>query len=113
MGGWITSSGAPGGRHAIVAEAFSTITSSVFSELVIVLWYDQFTSLPSDVTFFKTLRTMNEVRRFRLAFLLQVHSPPTREGRSRLEGAVASLAEKGLLDFLNEPTAVRVVQRSL
>jgi hypothetical protein len=94
-------------------EAFLTITSVVFSELVLVIWYDQFTTLPSDVTFFKTLRMMNEVRPFRLVFSLQVHSPPASEGRLRLERAIDSLAEKGLLDFLNSPTTIRVVQRAL
>ena len=94
-------------------EAFSTIMSPVFSELVVVIWYDQFTNLPSDVAFFKTLRMMEEVRPFRLVFLLQVHSPPSREGRLRLERAVELLTEKGLLDFLDSPTTIRVAQRSL
>ena len=94
-------------------EAFSTITSPVFSELIVVIWYEQFTSLPSDIAFFKTLSMMNEVRPFKLGFLLQVHSPPSREGRLRLERAVESLTETGRLDFLNSPTTIRVVQRSL
>lgn len=113
VGGWITSPGVPGGRHPIVMKVFSTITSPVFSELVLVIWYDQFTSLPLDVTFFETLRMMNEVRSFRLVFLLQVHSPPARDGRLRLERTVESLTEKGLLDFLTSPATVRVVQRSI
>ena len=94
-------------------EVFSTITSPVFSELIVVIWYEQFTSLPADITFFETLRTMSEVRPFRLVFLLQVHSPPTKEARLRLGRVVESLIENRLLDFLNSPTSVRVVQRSL
>jgi hypothetical protein len=51
-------------------EVFLTITSPVFSELIVVLSLGAVSHLPSDVALFETLRTMNEVRHFKLVFLL-------------------------------------------
>ena len=90
-------------------EVFSTIASPVFSELIFVVWHDQSARLLSDTTFFETLRAMKEVRDFNLVFLLQIPNPPTREGR-RFELALAEVNAKGLLDFLDSPPTVRVIE---
>ena len=47
----------------------STITSPVFSELVIAIEPYAATQLPSATKLFETLHTMNEVRSFKLVFL--------------------------------------------
>jgi hypothetical protein len=68
VGGW--DSNLRRARHTIVMEVFLTITSPVFSELVIVIGVDAVARLPSEVKLFKTLRTMNHVRVFKLVFLV-------------------------------------------
>lgn len=82
----------------------------MFSELVFVVWYDQFVHLLSDAMFFGTLRAMYEVRRFNLGLLVQVPHPTSRERRERFELALAAVTDKGLLDFLDSPPTVRLVQ---
>jgi hypothetical protein len=82
---------------------FSTITSPVFFELVIVVGADVAAYVPSDVTLFETLHTMHGVRPFKLVFLLGVMG----EGRLRLEGALDSVVAGGLLDFLDSPPTIR------
>jgi len=96
----------PDHRHAIVMEVFSTITSPVFSELAIVL-------AGSDMVYscwkemFKTLRTMNEVRPFKLAFLLEVPDSSQGEARRKLARALDSVIAEGLLNFLDSPPTIR------
>ena len=108
---WTTELGLTSARNAILMQVFSTITSPVFSELVIVIWCDQFARALSDVTFFDTLRTMNEVRSFKLVFLLQTWSQYVFpwEKRRMFEEAIKSATE-GPLDFLDRPPTLRLVQ---
>lgn len=110
VGVWTTESGLTDARDTITMEVFSTITSPVFSELIFVVWHDQFTRLLSDPTLFETLRTMNEVRPFELVFLLQLPHPLSRDGRRRFELSLETIIAKGLLDFLDSPPVIRIVQ---
>jgi len=87
-------------------EVFSTITSPVFSELVIVL-------AGSDMVYFrwkdmfKTLCTMNEVRPFKLVFLLEVPDFSQEEARQKSARALDSVTVEGVLDFLDSPPTIR------
>ena len=85
---------------------FSTITSPVFSELVVVLEIDTMACLSKAVTFFETLRVMNEVRPFRLVFLLEV-SDFFQGARWELEKDLDLLAAKGSLNFLDSLPTIR------
>ena len=86
-------------------EAFSTITSPGFSELVFILASDETPDILSDVAFFKTLRMLSEIRPFKLVFSLVVLSRSHR--RRNLVKALRSVAAKGSLDFLDSPLAIR------
>jgi len=93
-------------------EIFSTITSPVFSELVIAIEHNEIGYLSSDAALFRTLRTMNRVRPFKLVFLAEIgefdrHLGRLEESRWRLEGALSSATTKGLLDFLDSPPTIR------
>jgi len=91
----------------MVMEVFSTIASPVFSELVIVLRIREISGLPSDVTLFEALRTMKEIRSFKLVFLLDVPSRSYEGGRRGLAGALDLVNAEGLLDFLDSPPTIR------
>ena len=92
-------------------EVFSTITSPVFSELVIVLGgYNQIRQLPREVVLFKTLRKMSEIRPFKLGFLLVVLDPTNVEPLRKFAADVDRVAAKGLLSFLDSPPTTRVVR---
>ena len=91
-------------------EVFSTITSPWFSEFVLVLGDDEIAHLPSDVTLFKTLRTMSEVRPFRLVFLLAAPDRLLHEARQKLVEALDLVRAQGFLDFL--PPRRRAVQHN-
>jgi hypothetical protein len=65
------------------------------------------TGSPSEDLFFETLRTMNGVRPFKLVFLLVAPDQSREEARRKLEGAIDSLAARGLLDFLDSPPTIR------
>jgi len=108
----------------MVAEVFSTITSPVFSELVIILSGREVTYLTQGVTLFETLRKMNEVRPFKLVFSL-VDWDDDREGRKwmsamaplesnelrrGLREALDYVAGKGFLDILDPPPTARIVR---
>ena len=88
-------------------ELLSTITSPVSSELVIALTSCH---LPFPVTFFSALRWMNEVRHFKLVFLLLAADPYVCYGRQELAEALDSVTAKGLLDFLDSPPTIRVAR---
>ena len=91
-------------------EVFSTITSPVFSELVLIIGEDDITDLPSDMALLETLRMMNEVRPFRLVFLFPVLDEFWRgfqwERRRELEEALDSVIAGGSFDFLNSPPSI-------
>ena len=89
-------------------EVFSTITSPVFSELVIVLWGHEIAYLPSDVALFETLRTINGVRPFELVFMIEGFGLYQEETRKELEGVLDSVTAEGLLDFLGSPPNILI-----
>jgi len=88
-------------------KLFSTITSPVFSELVIALARHH---LPLPVMLFGVLRRVNEVRRFRLVFLLVVEVRDLYDGRRELAETLDSVTTKGHLDFLNSPPTIRIAR---
>ena len=87
-------------------EVFSTITSPLFSEFVLVIWEDEIINLPSDVALFETLQAMNEARPFKLVFLLLVPDQFW-EGRRELEEVLDSVIARGSLGFLDSPPSIR------
>lgn len=94
-------------RHNIVMEIFSTITSLVFSELVIVLRDKEIPGLPLDVTLFEKLRAMKQVRPFKLVFLLDDLHQVGEKRQRKLVGALDLAKANGLLDFLDFPPIIR------
>jgi len=94
-------------RHTAVMGVFSTITSPVFSELVIVIGGHVVTFLPRDAALFETLRKMNEIRPFKLVFLPDAPEYRQEKVRRELAEALDSVAAEGLLDFLDSPPTVR------
>jgi hypothetical protein len=88
-------------------KVFSTITSPVFSELVIIIGAGAVVYLPSEFPLFETLRKMNTLKPFKLVFLLMDSDMFLKEGRQKLEGALDSVATKGLLDFLDSRPTIR------
>ena len=94
-------------RHTFVLGAFSTITSSVFSELVIVIGSSG-ASLPQNVTLFETLRKMHDVRPFKLVFLLEDWD--RWNTRRRLAENLNLVTGNGLVDFLDSPPTIRRAQ---
>jgi hypothetical protein len=93
--------------HTVVMEVFSTITSSVFTELVIAVMDDAAVYLPREVALFTTLQMMHEVRSFKLVFLLEVADSCQEVARRELTEALNLVAAKGLLSFLGSPPTVR------
>jgi hypothetical protein len=93
--------------HTAVMEVFSTITSPVFSELIIIIMANAVTRLPSETPFFETLRTMNDVRPFKLVFLLADPEFFWEEAQRKLAEALDSVTARGLLDFLDSPPIIR------
>jgi hypothetical protein len=94
-------------RRPVVMKVFSTITSPVFSELVIVIGAEAANHLPWKAAFFRTLRTMNEVRPFKLVFLVAAPDLSLGEARRKLARALELATARGLLDFLDSPPAIR------
>ena len=89
-------------------NTFSTITSPVFSELVIVFQGAYTISrLLSEFALFQTLRRMYEIRPFKLVFLLEGMSC-LREDRLKMEGILRSVTMKGYLAFLESPPTIRL-----
>jgi len=80
----------------------------VFSELIIALMPYE-TCLPWAVKFFGELRTVHEVRPFKLVFLLEI-MPDYLEARRELAEALDSLTTKSLLDFLDSPPTIRIAR---
>ena len=107
MGDWITDFGLGDHRHTIVTEVFSTITSPVFSELVIVHTSTTVGHLPQEVALFDALRTMDVIRPFKLVFLLEVPDDSQAKVRRELAEALDSVNARGLLDFLDSPPTIR------
>jgi hypothetical protein len=89
-------------------DIFSTIASPVFSELALILGNDAIAYLTSDVMLFKTLRMMNEVKPFKLVFLLVAPNRLQGEARQKLTEAVGLVTAKGFLNFLDSPPTIHV-----
>jgi len=89
-------------------EIFSTIASPALPELVIIHTGATIHLLPRVVELYKTLRKMNEVRPFKLVFLLEAEDIWV--ARRNLEGILDSAAAKGLLDFLDSPPTIRTAR---
>ena len=96
-------------RPSVVVEVFSSITSPVFSELVVIL-VGRVAWLPQEVTLFEALRAMNEVRPFKLVFSLEVPDYREGEGRQELARALDSVTASGLLDFLDSRPTIRTAR---
>jgi hypothetical protein len=94
-------------RHTIVTEVYLTITSPVFSELVIIIRANEAAFLPSGVKLFETLRTMDGIRPFKLVFLLVAPDSSLGKARRILAGALGLVTAKGLLNFLDSPPTIR------
>lgn len=94
-------------RHATVMKLFSSITSPVLSELVIVLLSISVARLHHEIALFRVLREMSEVRRFKLVFLLEPWDFSQGEVLRNLERALDLVSAKGLLDFLDSPPTIR------
>lgn len=88
-------------------EVFLTITSPAFSELVIILRDKDIADLDCRDAIFETLRAMHKVKRFKLAFLLEVPDSLQWDAQQRLGLALGSVATRGFLDFLDSPPTVR------
>ena len=86
---------------------FSTITSPVFSKLVIVLDGDLRAHLPPGILLCEGLRELNRVRPFKLVFLFE---GPDSGGNARhaLASSIPSHTGIGDLDFLYSRPTVRV-----
>jgi len=92
--------------NVVVMEVFSTITSPVFSELVIVLTghvdFSRWTvKLPN------ALRMINKVKPFKLVFSLEAPSPSQWETQ-QLEGVLEFVTTGGFFDFLDPPPSIRI-----
>jgi len=97
-------------------EVFSTITSPIFSELVIVLSAQEVPDLSYDATLFQMLSKMYEVRPFELVFLFEGPCYALRgelaDLRLYLKEAVDDVISKGFLDFLDSPPTSRTSPQS-
>ena len=91
-------------------EAFSTITSPVFSELIIVLEGDTATFQPQKLVPFETLGKMNEIRPFKLVLLLDVLGPFREGTRRRLERTLDLVTTRDFLKSFDSPPAIRWAQ---
>lgn len=94
-------------RHTIIMRIFSTITSPVFSELVLDLSDNEIAYLPLEATLFRTLGDAHEIRPFKLVFLLEVPYFYQGEAERRLAEALGLVTARGLLDFLGSPPTIR------
>lgn len=99
-------------------EAFSTIRSPVFSELVVILSGMGIASLPHGATLFQTLRKMHDIRPFELVFMFEGPCSVQRggqwqsvEARWELKEALDYVVSRGFLDFLGSPPTIRVDAR--
>jgi len=96
-------------RHTMAMDVFSTITSPVFSELVIVVNGDEISKIPSDFTSFDALRMVKEIRPFKLVFSSEILSPSAyvEQIQRRLVEVLDQVNAEGLLNFLDSPSTIR------
>lgn len=86
---------------------FSTITSPVFFELVIVVTYRGVKNLPQGAKLLETLRETNEKRPFKLEFSFAVTDLLWEEERRELARSSDAMAVKSCVDFLDSPPTIR------
>ena len=91
-------------------EVFLTITSPVFSELVIILQEMDITYFRHGVPMFEILRKMYEVKPFKLVFWPEVSDSLQGEVQQKLEGSLNLVTTEGLLDFLDSPPTIRIAR---
>lgn len=96
--------------HTAVVEVFSTITSPVFSELVIILTGRPSLYLPQEALLFETLRVMNEAVPFESVFLLEVLDPFQEEAHQGLVRAFDIATANGLLTFVKSPPTICIAR---
>ena len=89
-------------------KVFSTITSPVFAEFVIVL--DGRYGLPHEAELLETLDRINDVRPFKLVFLLEVSDSLRDLARQKVTEMLEILTTRGLLNFLDSPPALRIAR---
>jgi len=98
------------GSRRTMMETFSSITSLVFSKLVMVVRHERFSHLLSDTPSFDILHTMRKVRPFALVFFIHVFGHLSMEGERTLDETLESAVSKGLFDFLDSPPIARFRQ---
>ena len=96
-----------GHRNTFVRETFSTITSPVFSELVIILGYDPMPSLPPGILLGEGLRELNKIRPFEWVFLCVDPHWDIRDPGEVLASSTV-FGTRGSLSFLGSPPTVRI-----
>ena len=94
-------------RLTTILGLLSTITSPLFSELIIAIARYE-THLPWAAELFRMLGGMKEARHIKLVFSLETSDPL--EARSELAEALYSATVTGLLDFLDSPPTIHVVR---
>jgi hypothetical protein len=104
---WIEDFSLADHNHTVVMEVFSTISSTMFSELVLEIMDDEIVYLPLEDALFETLRAMSEIRPFKLVFSLGVSDYCQNHVRQKLEETLGSATQRGLLHFLDSPPVIR------
>ena len=97
-------------RNTLVMDAFSTITSPVFSELVITLDTNSALRIPLVIVLCEGLRELNQVRPFKLVFSFEGPYSSPEEARHILTRCLRSATALGLLEFLNSPPTIRIAR---
>ena len=90
-----------------LTELLSTITSPVFSDLVLAVASRE-ARLPWAVPLFRGLRAMNEIRHFKLGFFLE--STGYWEVERNLVEVLDIATELGLVDPLDSPPAIGIAR---
>lgn len=109
MKAWPVNHNRGGHRPTIVKGVFSTIKSPVFSEVVIVIT-SYAVYLPTGDTLFKTLREMNEVRPFKLVFLLEASDFHQEQVQRELVEALDVINANNSLNFLTSKPTIRIAR---
>ena len=99
-----------GYRNTLVRDLFSTITSPVFSEFVIVLDDNSAFRIPLVIVLCEGLRELNEVRPFKLVFSFEGPYSSPEDAQRVLTRCLRSATARGLLDFLDSPPTIRIAR---
>lgn len=90
----------------MVAELLSTITSPVFSELIITVTHYHGTRSPWLPGLFRELCAVGKVKRFKLVFF--IIATDSHGAERELAEALDSEAAKGILDLLDSLPTIRI-----